>query len=408
MDGFQVVMLGSGLFALLLGVLGLGRSRRIARLLHTIVPEANPQPAEWPRVSVLAPCRGVDVHFEAYARALLTQEYPSCEVLFLLESTTDPAWEILSRVLGESPGARAALVVTGTAEGRSQKVHNLLAGLDRVEAQSTILTFVDSDAQVHSRWLKALVRPLEEPSVGATSGFRWYVPCGGSGASSLRSAWNAASLGFLISPRWTFAWGGSSAIRRETFEKLRIREAWSHGLSDDLLLTQAVRGAGLSISFIPAALVPTVEPCTWRALIEWTNRQATITRVYAPHLWRAGLFVQLLNFMFGVLALVAVVAGQWLSGGWLLSYWVCSGIGSMQVCRAARHRLAAHGYHLEQRAWPQLLWPPMVTALSLVSLAVSLTRRTITWRGISYTMLSPSQVVVHRRASLSVPPLSLS
>jgi cellulose synthase/poly-beta-1,6-N-acetylglucosamine synthase-like glycosyltransferase len=292
-------------------------------------------------------------------------------------------------------------LVAGTAEGRSQKVHNLLVGLERIDAQSTVLAFVDSDAQVHSQWLKSLVRPLANQALGATSGFRWYMPCCGSIASSLRSAWNAATLGLIVHPRFAFAWGGSSAIRRQTFEHLWIREAWARGLSDDLLLTQAVRDAGLGIGFIPACLVPTFEPCTWRQLVEWTNRQVTIARIYAPHLWRVGLLMQLLNCAFGVLAIIALVAGHWLASGGFLSYWVCSGLGSMLVCRAAGYRLAAHGYSPGQRAWVQALWFPMVTALSLVSLAVSLTTRTITWRGISYTMLSPSQVVVHHRAPLS-------
>lgn len=408
MDGFHGAMLVSSIIALLLGASGLRRSLGIARLLSAIGPETARVAGDWPRVSVLAPCRGVDADFEAYARALLTQAYPHYEVLFLLESTTDPAWKILRGVLDENPGARAALIATGTAERHSQKIHNLLAGLERVDPQSSILAFIDSDAQVHSGWLEALVLPLADPSIGATSGFRWYVPYDGSMASGLRSAWNAASLGLIVHPKLAFAWGGSSAIRLETFEKLRIPEAWSHGLSDDLLLTQAVRAAGLGISFIPAALVPTFEPCTWGALVEWTNRQVTISRIYAPYLWRVGLFVQLLNFTLGVLAAIAVAAGHWLAAGGLLSYCVGSAVGSLLVCRAAMHRLAAHGYHHRQRAWAQALWSPMVTALSLSSLAASLTTRTITWRGTSYTMLSPLQVVVHRRGCLSATSSPLS
>jgi cellulose synthase/poly-beta-1,6-N-acetylglucosamine synthase-like glycosyltransferase len=393
------MLLLSGVVAFLLGLLSLKRSHGLARLLHTPAAHGDGQPAELPMVSVLAPCRGIDNGFEAYARALLCQEYPHYEVLFIVESTVDPAWHVLGRILAETPSARAALVVAGTAEGCSQKIHNLLVGLEYIDAQTTTLAFVDSDAQVHRQWLKALVAALEGQPVGATSGFRWYVPGRRSWASSLRSAWNAASIGLIVHPRFEFAWGGSCAIHREVFEKLHIGRAWSCGLSDDLLLTRAVRSAGLRIQFVPACLVPSFEPCTWRELLEWTNRQVTITRVYALHLWRVGLLVQLMNFAFGLLGVAAAVVGQWLASGWLLSYWVLSGIGSMVVCRAATHRLAVHGCTVRQRAWPQVLWAPAVTALSLVSLAVSLATRTIVWRGISYTMLSPQQVVVHRDAS---------
>jgi ceramide glucosyltransferase len=400
-DSFQVEMLISGVVALLLGLSGLARSLGIARLLHVVTPDDAGEPAVWPPVSVLAPCRGVDAHFEAYARALLTQEYSPYEVLFLLESSADPAWEVLRRIVAENPGARATLMATGLAESCSQKVHNLLVGLDHVAPQTAVLAFVDSDAQVHPGWLKALVAPLQEATIGATSGFRWYVPCPGDMAGGLRSAWNAATLGLMVHRRFGFAWGGSSAIRRDLFEKLGIRDLWLHGLSDDLLLTQALRRAGLAIQFVPACLVPTFEPCTWRQLIEWTNRQVTIGRVYVPHSWGISLLVHSTSLILAALGLAAIAHGQWLASGLLLSYWLVGGIGNAAVCRAARQQLEAHGFAVAQRAWPQALWAPGVTALALVNLAASLTTRTITWRGISYTMRSAQQVVVHRRAYLS-------
>jgi ceramide glucosyltransferase len=397
------VLLLTGIAAFVLALLNLQRSYVLARVLRTIEPHRTAVDASLPPVSVLAPCRGVDEHFEAYARALLSQEYSRYAVLFLVESTTDPAWHILNRVLADATGARASLIVTGTTERCSQKIHNLLIGLDHIAPETSILAFVDSDAQVHPHWLRALVTPLDAAAVGATSGYRWYVPLSSGVAGSLRSAWNAATLVLMAHPRYGFAWGGSSAIRREVFDNLRIRNAWSRGLSDDLLLTQALRTAGLKISFVAACLVPTVEPCTWRQLIEWTNRQTTIVRVYGPHAWGAGLLVHLTSLTLSVLGLCAAGRGQWFAGGLLLSYWVINGLGSLAVCRAALQRLSAHGFTIAQRAWAQALWAPAVTVLALVNLAMSMTTRTITWRGISYTLLSSQHVVVHRKPHVPTP-----
>jgi ceramide glucosyltransferase len=390
------VLLLAGIAAVVLALLNLQRSRGLARALRTIDPHLATARTGRPPVSILAPCRGVEDHFESYARALLSQAYPRYEVLFLVESTTDPAWRMLTGVLADAPGARASLIVTGTTEGCSQKIHNLLVGLDHIAPETSVLAFVDSDVQVYPHWLGALVTSLDDAAVGATSGYRWYVPCARNLAGGLRSAWNAATLSLMAHPRYGFAWGGSSAIRREVFEKLRIRDSWSQGLSDDLLLTRAVLAAGLNIHFVASCLVPTVEACTWRQLIEWTNRQVTIGRVYVPHSWGASLLLHLTSLMLGGLGLAAIATGQWFASGLLLSYWAINGIGSLAVCRAALQRLSAHGFTTAQRAWGQALWAPAVTALALANIMVSLTTRTITWRGISYTMVSSQHVVVRR------------
>jgi cellulose synthase/poly-beta-1,6-N-acetylglucosamine synthase-like glycosyltransferase len=398
-----VVLLLSGIAAFILAWFNWRRSQQLARALRRIEPYRPAGDIALPPVSVLAPCRGIDAQFEAYARALLSQQYPRYEVLFLVESPHDPAWSVLNRLLGKAPDRRASLIVTGTAEGCSQKIHNLLVGLAHISSESKVLAFVDSDVQVHPYWLRALVTPLDEAAVGATSGYRWYVPRRGEMAGSLRSAWNAATLGLMAHLRYGFAWGGSSAIRRDLFEKLQLRDAWSRGLSDDLLLTRAVRKAGLRIRFVAACLVPTFEPCTWRQLLEWTNRQTAIARVHVPHSLGMCLVIHLISLMLGILGIVAIASGQWLASGLLLSYWVINGLSSLTVCRAARHRLSAHGFPIVQHAWAQALWVPAVTVLALVNMAVSWTTRTITWRGISYTMLSPQHVVVHRQQRGTTP-----
>ena len=111
-----------------------------------------------------------------------------------------------------------------------------------------------------------------------------------------------------------------------------------------------------------------------------------------------------MSLSFGLLGVVALITGQWVAGGLLLSSWVIAGLGSVAVCRGARHRLAIHGFTIAQHAWAQALWTPAVTALVLTNIAVSWTTRTIAWRGITYTMLSPQHVVVHRGPRVPAPP----
>jgi hypothetical protein len=114
--------------------------------------------------------------------------------------------------------------------------------------------------------------------------------------------------------------------------------------------------------------------------------------------------IHLSSITLGLLGVMALATDQWVAGGLLLSYWVLTGLGSLAVCRAARLRLSAHGFTVAQHAWAQALWTPAVTVLALTNIAVSFTTRTITWRGISYTMLSPQHVVMHTGPRVPVPP----
>src|SRR5205085_6115219 len=84
-----------------------------------------------------------------------------------------------------------------------------------------------------------------------------------------------------------FCWGGATAIRRETFERLDMRERWRGTLSDDFALTRALQQERLPIHFVPDCLTASFEDCDFTELLEFTTRQLKITRVYAAHLWKA-------------------------------------------------------------------------------------------------------------------------
>ena len=102
----------------------------------------------------------------------------------------------------------------------------------------------------------------------------------------MNSVWNA-SIASALGPNTSsnFCWGGSMAIRRDTFERLDMREKWRGTLSDDFAVTRTMDEANLPIVFVPQAMTAAVESCTFRGMIEFTTRQMKITRVYAPNLW---------------------------------------------------------------------------------------------------------------------------
>src|SRR5215813_171560 len=145
---------------------------------YALRPHPPRQTRYQPKAVVIVPCRGLEHDFEENMRAMLAQEYRDYEVVFVTESENDPAHEALSRLLKQSrrPGW---MVVAGEAKNQGQKVHNLCAAIDTlnsIDRRVEVLVFADSDARPTRNWLADLVAPLGDKRIGATTGYRWYVP----------------------------------------------------------------------------------------------------------------------------------------------------------------------------------------------------------------------------------------
>jgi cellulose synthase/poly-beta-1,6-N-acetylglucosamine synthase-like glycosyltransferase len=363
-----------------------------------------PRALYMPFASVFVPCRGVDQGLSLNLLALFRQHYPAYELVFVSDREDDPALEIarqLARELGGETVARARFVVAGPAAESGQKVHNLIAASKGADAASEVFVFVDTDARPRADWLRALVAPLADVGAGAATGYRWFLPARGGLASQLRSVWNASIASALgANTRGNFCWGGSTALRRETFGRLDMPERWRGTVSDDYALTRALQAAGLPIRFVPACLNASVEDCTFRELFEFTTRQLKITRVYAPRLWAFVLVSNLLFVLvfFGGLALAAWRAAAGLSFVWpLVAVSVVFLLGLWKAffrLRAVALVLEEHHGRLRRGAWAHLLLWPLTGALFLHNaLAAGLSRR-IVWRGIGYELKSPTETEI--------------
>ena len=357
-----------------------------------------------PPASVFVPCRGLDQGLRANLSALFRQHYPAYELVFVSDSVADPALALARDLAVEFEGqtvARTRFVVAGRAEGSGQKVHNLLAAVAQADPASEVFVFVDTDARPRADWLRRLVAPLAEEGAGAATGYRWFLPVAGGLASQLRSVWNA-SIASALGPDGgrNFCWGGSTAIGRATFERLNVRGRWRGTLSDDYALTHALHNAGLPVRFVPACLTASLEDCTFKELFEFTTRQLKITRVYAPHLWRVVLISNLLfvAFFFGGLALAAARAALGLPFAWPLALVAVAFLLGVWKAffRLRAVALVLEDQHARLRAglWAHLLLWPLTGALFLYNAAAAGLSRRITWRGISYSLKSPTETEI--------------
>jgi cellulose synthase/poly-beta-1,6-N-acetylglucosamine synthase-like glycosyltransferase len=359
--------------AILQGILTLLDGLRTARHMRTF----RPRRASTERVVVFCPCKGTDPEFEKNIQSILNQDYPNYEARFIVESERDPACTTL-RALG------AQVVVAGKTTTRGQKVHNLAYAIENsATTNADVYVFCDSDARFPPNWLSLLLAPLQPDNV--TSGYRWYVSNRFHFPTLMRSAWNSSSLGVLGNHDRNFAWGGSTAIHRETFHRLDILDAWRGSVSDDYAITRTAQRAGTKIVFVPECLIPSHGKCSFTELLEFTTRQIIITRVYHPALWRIAFIGHgLFNSVFWILPFTQ----PWL---WLVLY-LLSAVKSWIRYRAVKTVIPPAT--LSRHGWFYILCSPLVALLFLYNMIASALRTDIVWRQIHYKLVSPNETHV--------------
>jgi ceramide glucosyltransferase len=352
-----------------------------------------------PRVALFCPVKGLEPGLEQNLSALTSFDYPDYEIFFALGNGEDPARKLIDRL---AAGSKRPIhtVIAGRPNGCGEKVNNLRAAVEKAADGFEVFVFADSDGLPGRGWLRRLVAPLIDAKVGAVTTFRWYFRQRGGFWSALASAWNAPMATYLGEHQHNFCWGGGTAIRRERFEQIGVLESWKGSVSDDLSLTQALRRARFPIVFAPECLVPTVLDCDAAGLLEFTNRQIVITRVYEPRLWRLGALAHLL-YCATVVTGFGLFFAQMIHGGPAINilllalvppvFSMTRGIlrltAVMEILPNWKQKLLADG-------WVWTFLAAVVPFLSLWNSVVALFTRKIRWRGIRYELVSPNQTRV--------------
>jgi hypothetical protein len=351
-----------------------------------------------PRTAVFCPCRGVEPGLERNLTSLCEFDHQNYEVFFSMASETDPAASIVKRVVAQSKG-KAHLTFAGTPQECSEKINNLRAAIEQLPPEFEVLVFADSDGRPGRSWLRKLTGPLTDSRIGATTTMRWLIANNNSLPSLLLAAWNAPIVSMLgeDTPR-NFCWGGGTAIRRATFDQVGILQEWQHSVSDDYSMTIALRRANLPIMFLPECLTASYVEAEFDGLMEFTNRQIMITRVYAPKMWATGAATHLL-FCLTLLLGVLLTFDNLLSGRPAMQILALAFLPLLLAAiragvrvTVAQEALPGVKLQMQQQSWVHLIvGSAMIPFVYCANFAATAFGRTIRWRGIRYELISPQQ-----------------
>lgn len=350
-----------------------------------------------PRTAVLCPCKGIEPGLEQNLVALCEFNHQNYEVFFILASESDPAASIVKRVVSQSSRVKAHLVIAGRPESCGEKVNNLRVAIEQLPEEFEVLVFADSDGRPGRTWLHHMVAPLSDSRLGATTTMRWLIPYRSNLATLLLAAWNAPTVTMLTEKGKNFCWGGGTAIRRSIFDQTNVLEEWRGSISDDYSMTTALERSGRPILFLPECLIASFADTEFPGLLEFTNRQILITRIYSEKMWA-------IAFATHAVFCLTIVLGVWLTLGKLLATLPALPLASLTflplLLAAIRGAirvatvsevLPAYRSQIMGQSWVYIVLGVFIPFLYLVNFVSSLLNRKIYWRGVRYEVISPQQ-----------------
>lgn len=236
-----------------------------------------------PSAVVIIPVRG-GRPLVALLRSLRAQIGVEFRVIFAVETEADAVSAGLRMHVEDGPEHK--IVVAGRAANDiGHKIHNQLFALQHMEPKDEVVVFADCDIVPRCDWLSRLIAPLDDPAHGAVTGYRWLIPKDRRLGSLLTCLANNSIATTPPSVHYNIAWGGSTALRRDTLDGLRIKDWWRGAVSDDLQLTRALWNQGRRILGSRDLLAASPVSYSWREAIEFGRRQYTLVRIHMPRYW---------------------------------------------------------------------------------------------------------------------------
>lgn len=339
-----------------------------------------------PTISIFIPCKGLDAQFEDNIRDFLINLLShKTKLFFIVASKQEPEYEILTRLTRNVRDAY--VVVAGPARFCGQKNYNLLQGIKASEEQDDVYVFLDKITTITAQELQELVLPLSNPKVTASVGFRWNI-------LNKRSTLGERLHAFMIALQWSIMncpfiqsmWGGATAIRRDIFEKMGVREYWAKTAVDDMSLQHLIQKQRRKAVFVPSCVKETNNnPIrTVSGSIQWFKRQTLYVKFYLRPLWL--LMLVLFLYPAGKIIGFPVLLGYtiWVPGKKAVAYTLSTGmfIGGLLLYSLMLKRPARDNN--STLSW--LLFSPVYIVLTCYAILLTIGTKMLRWRGIAYQL----------------------
>ena len=344
--------------------------------------KSPPDPAQWPPVTILKPVHGIEKKLLNNLRTTCQLDYPNYEVIFSVQRSNDPALPILREIEAEFGPERARIIVEEKRVGWNGKINNLAGALPH--AKHEVLVISDSDVRLPRHYLKAVVAPLSDPSVGfvctpyrVAEANQWYEKLE---LLSLNADFMPSVIFAYETAASLFCLGASIAVRRQMIERIGGIEDLSDYLVEDYEMGRRIAALGYKGLLVRPVVETMVDLKTYR---DWWKHQVywdQNTRAARPFAYLCTLLIRAIPC-----ALILVLINP-LS---LMSWIILTIAATMRLLTA----LFIMRFCLDDREGARaILWLPLRDIAGMVSWLLSFVWRKTTWRGTEFRLTADGRL----------------
>lgn len=367
-----------------LAAIGVLQALFAARLVTAFAAARPPSATNRPKVTVLKPLHNDEPLLEKALETLFLQDYPDWQIVFGVQSPTDPAIPVVQRLRERYPDVATALVINPTQHGANRKVGNLINMLPA--AMHDVLVIADSDIHVRPDYLDQLVAALEPANVGLVTTLYAGLPAPPVTLAARLGATQITHT-FLLGAVLSRAigrqdcLGATMCLRRRDLQRIGGLPALVAHLADDNVLGRRIAALGLRVALARTVPLTTVPEPSLAALFRHELRWARTIRALEP----AGFAASVLQYpLFWALLSVLLAGGALWTVALFMIAWALRALAAILADRALLPLWSGEriGHDDAALAFSCPVWLlPLRDILSVTVMLASYGGRQVDWRG---------------------------
>jgi len=358
--------------------------------------------AACPRAAVVLCLRGPDPFLRDTVAAVLNQDYPSYQVVIVVDHRDDASWRVVQDAIVEHGSKHVSMQpLAQRLDTCSLKCSSLVQAVSSLDPSVEIVAQLDADTVPHATWLRELAGALADDRVAAATGNRWYMPAHATPGALVRYLWNVAAV--VQMHDLGIAWGGTLAIKTRVIREAGLLDRWSRAFCEDTMLFAQLRDHGYQVRFVPSLMMVNRESCDLAGFSRWMPRQLLTARLYHPG-WpvvvRDTFATTLLPMIAFGLCLASALRGDRQSaltyGSVLAGYQLLAMSLVWRLESAVRPVFVSRSQDTKwlsvASVMKMALMLPVTQAVSAWGIVSALRFRTVEWRGVTYSVGGPWQI----------------